>query len=97
MASEKYLLEETREATAVRNSHYKQVVARYHNQQVKERLFQVGDLVLKKVKSTGKHVRKLAPSWEGPFRVRQIVCPGTYRLSGLDGSVFPRCWNLEHL
>ena len=97
LAAEKDLLEETREASAIRNAYYKQVISRYHNKQVKERLFQVGDLILRKVESTGKHVKKLAPNWEGPFRIRQIVCPGTYRLDELDGRHVPRCWNSEHL
>lgn len=98
LLSEKDLLEESREAAAVRNSHYKQKrMVQYFFQRIKERSFVVEDLVLRKVEAAGKHVKKLAPPLEAPYQVRQVVCPGTYRLTDLNGSSVPRCWNSTYL
>ena len=39
----------------------------------------------------------LGPTWEGPYRVKEIVRPGTYRLEDLNGRILPHPWNAEHL
>ncbi|KAL0440207.1 UNVERIFIED_CONTAM: hypothetical protein Slati_2503700 [Sesamum latifolium] len=49
------------------------------NKRFKPRCFQVRDLILKKVE-VSKHVGKLDPGWEGPFKVIEIRKPGAYRL-----------------
>ncbi|RWW02593.1 hypothetical protein GW17_00034312 [Ensete ventricosum] len=33
---------------------------------------------------------KLAPRWEGPYRVSQVVRDGTYTLSTIEGETIPR-------
>lgn len=55
----KHLLDEHRHDVSIRNACYKQRMARYHNRRVKEQIFQVGDLVLRRIEATWKHVRKL--------------------------------------
>ncbi|VFQ94022.1 unnamed protein product [Cuscuta campestris] len=40
---------------------------------------------------------KLAKNWEGPYRVRAIIRPGTYRLETLEGVPVERTWNSHHL
>ena len=93
------LLEEHRETSRLRVAEYKNRVARYYNSRVKPRSFKVGDLVLRKVMlntrdpSTG----ALGPTWEGPYKVVEIVRPGTYRLTDLNDKVLPHPWNAEHL
>ena len=56
---------------------------RYYNKNVKERFFVVGDLVLKwKTNQAGVH--KLATPWEGPFMIKEVTHPTSYRLARLD-------------
>ncbi|KAH9751207.1 Ribonuclease H [Citrus sinensis] len=75
------------------------LVARYYNARVKNRRFRVGDLVLKKVLPNMQDpgVGTLGPNWEGPYIVKDVVRPGTYSLSTLDGNILRHAWNAEHL
>nr|KYP59371.1 hypothetical protein KK1_014805 [Cajanus cajan] len=40
---------------------------------------------------------KLAPNWDGPFRVTENLENGAYRLEELSGKAIPRTWNATHL
>ncbi|CAL2256614.1 unnamed protein product [Prunus armeniaca] len=83
----------------LRNASYQQCVAHYHNSRVKPRAFQVDDLVLRKVMLATRKPSdgSLGPTWERPYRVIDIVCPGAYRLRDLEGANLPHPWNVEHL
>ncbi|KAL5539414.1 hypothetical protein UlMin_045365 [Ulmus minor] len=93
------LLEEKREISQVRAAALQQTIARYYNSKVKLRRFVKGDLVLRKVflNTKEKGVGVLGPNWEGPYRVRAIIRPGTYELETLEGRVLGNPWNIEHL
>ena len=95
------LLEETREKAVARTAAQQQRAERYYNRKVKTKLFKKGDLVLRAVEASDHKLKqelgKLAPNWEGPYRVKQIVKPGTYELETLDGEAFPRLWNSSNL
>ena len=55
---------------------------------VKEQFFVVGDLVLKwKTNQAG--VLKLATPWKGPFMIKEVTRPTSYRLARLDGTTYP--------
>jgi hypothetical protein len=48
-------------------------IARAYNKKVKEKLFQVGDLVWKKILPIGSKSNKFekwSPNWEGPYRIK---------------------------
>ncbi|KAL2236290.1 UNVERIFIED_CONTAM: Gag-Pol polyprotein [Sesamum indicum] len=90
------LLEEKREAARIRMLHHKSLMLRGHNKNLKPRSLQVGDLVLRKVE-VSKHVGKLDPNWEGPFKVVEIVGKGTYKLQDAQGKELPRPWNIQNL
>jgi hypothetical protein len=74
-------------------------VAKYFNRNVKPRSFKVGDLVLRKVTlATRDPVEgKLAPNWEGPYKVISCQRPRVYYLEDSMGKVLPRPWNAKHL
>jgi hypothetical protein len=80
----------------MRHTRYEQQLQRYHNRNVRERSFNVGDLVLRRIQST-KGMHKLSAPWEGPFIVMEFVSPSTYRLQWADGQGVPNVWNIEHL
>ena len=73
------LLEEKREIALVRMVAYKQKVARYYNSRIKSKAFRAGDLVLQRATiSQPQNQEKLAPNWEGPYEVKEVVQPRTY-------------------
>jgi hypothetical protein len=90
------LVDEQRWQSAIKNARYHQVLRRYHQQFVRNREFQVNDLVLQRV-LTQEGANKLSPGWKGPFRVTQVCCPGCVRLATEDGDPLPNPWNIEHL
>ena len=91
------LITEKRERARVRMSEYQRRVKCAFDKHVAPREFQINDLVLKKVEATGKHVGKLEPNWEGPFRVSAVRGQGAYELEDMQGMKLPRPWNVCHL
>ena len=59
----------------------------------------MGDFVLRKMEAVGRanEKGKLTPNWEGPYKIREEVRDGTYRLEDLDGRRLPRTWNADNL
>jgi transposase InsO family protein len=72
-------IEEHRVAALMWHTRYEQQLRRYHDRNVLERSFNVGDLVLRRIQST-KGMHKLSAPWESPFIVMEVVSPSTYRL-----------------
>ena len=93
------LLEEYREAATIRLDEYQQGLARCYNQDVKTREFGAGDLVLRKAVRSMRdtNARKLAHTWEGPYRVTAIAGMGAYYLEDLDERPLPQLWNVHNL
>ncbi|KAL2251354.1 UNVERIFIED_CONTAM: Retrovirus-related Pol polyprotein from transposon opus [Sesamum indicum] len=90
------IVEEKRDAARVRMLHHKSLMLRGHSKNLKPRSLQVGDLVLRKVE-VSKHVGKLDPNWEGPFKVIEIIGKGTYKLQDTQGNEVTRPWNIQNL
>ncbi|XXG46965.1 hypothetical protein AAC387_Pa02g1687 [Persea americana] len=93
------LAEERREAAAIRLAAYQQQLARGYNPKVKERRFAIGELVLKKTLPGDRDPNdgKLAPNWQGPFRITSTAGRSAYRLEDMEGKALPRPWNATHL
>ena len=64
---------------------------------MKIREFSAGDLVLRKAVGNMRDTNagKLAPTWEGPYRITAIAGTGAYYLEELDET--PRPWNVHNL
>jgi hypothetical protein len=87
-------LKEARCAALVKSARYLEGIRHYHNRNVKERSFNVGDLVLRRIQNTdGLH--KLSSPWEGPFTVAKVTGPGSYRLQMLEGEDVNNSWNID--
>ncbi|RWW71541.1 hypothetical protein BHE74_00020710 [Ensete ventricosum] len=41
--------------------------------------------------------RKLAPRWEGLYRIVRAIRDETYTLSTMDGKILPRTWHVSNL
>ncbi|XP_064950466.1 uncharacterized protein LOC135604741 [Musa acuminata AAA Group] len=93
------LLEERRASAHQKALSYKRAMARVYNRRVRPRSIKIEDLVLCKIEvSHPTQVRgKLAPKWEGPYRVIGVSRPGTFRLATMDGDPVPRTWNIQNL
>ncbi|GAV64395.1 hypothetical protein CFOL_v3_07913 [Cephalotus follicularis] len=92
-------VEELRDKAAIRVAAYQQRVSRYYNKRVSPRPLRQGDLVLRNsavADPTGTR-GKLAPAWEGPYKIKIVLRPGTFKLETLGGREIARAWNAEHL
>ncbi|GAV87568.1 hypothetical protein CFOL_v3_30994 [Cephalotus follicularis] len=93
------LVEELRDKATIRVVAYQQRVSRYYNKRVNPRPLREGDLVLRNaaiadpIGTRG----KLAPNWEGPYKVKKVLRPRTFKLKTLGGREIPRAQNAEHL
>ncbi|KAL2228596.1 UNVERIFIED_CONTAM: Retrovirus-related Pol polyprotein from transposon 17.6 [Sesamum indicum] len=90
------VIEEKRDAAYARILHYKGLMMNSHDRKIRPRQLQVGDLVLKNVEAS-KHVGKLEPPWDGPYKVVEIRKKGTYKLQDMQGQDLPRSWNIQNL
>jgi hypothetical protein len=77
-------IEGARYTALVQSAQYLQGIRRHHDRNVREQSFSIGDLILHRIQDeSGLH--KLNSRWEGPFVVKQITRPGSYRLQYPEG------------
>ncbi|XP_074351941.1 uncharacterized protein LOC141691097 [Apium graveolens] len=92
------LIDEVRDEANARNAEHRRRASLYYNGWVKERFFQQKDLVLRKIEASGVAERgKLAPNWEGPYKVRKILGRGSYKLETLNGDEVSRTLHASDL
>jgi len=90
--------EELRDQAAIRIQNYQNAAARYYNRNVRERCFNVGDLVLREVYSiTEENAGKLGARWEGPYLISKVLHPGVYLLMTMKLKEVENPWNAAHL
>jgi hypothetical protein len=87
-------LEEARCAALVQSAMYHKGIRRYHDRNVKECSFNVGELVLRRIQNT-EGLHKLNSPWEGPFIVAKLTGPGSYRLQTLESDDINNSWNVD--
>ena len=90
------MLDAKRSLAVLRTQQYQAVMARAYNQHVKKKDFQIGDLVLRRADIL-KHIGKLEPNWEGPYKVVKSQVNGSYMLEDLEGIPLQRTWNAKNL
>ena len=92
------LIDEIRDEANAKIVEYQKRTSAYYNQRVKGRTFKEEDLVLRKVEASGVgHKGKLAPNWEGPYKVQGLKGPGAYKLEIMEGVEVPRTWHAQNL
>ncbi|GAV67608.1 hypothetical protein CFOL_v3_11113, partial [Cephalotus follicularis] len=91
------LVEELRDKTTIRVAAYQQRVSHYYNKRVNPRPLKEGNLVLRNAAITdpAETRGKLAPNWEGPYKMKRVLRPGTFKLETLMGREIPRFWNVD--
>ncbi|GJU05248.1 hypothetical protein Tco_1121678 [Tanacetum coccineum] len=92
------LLEERRKCATIHEAKAKLKITKYYNARVRGITFRPGDFVYHSNEAS--HAMdggKLGPNWEGPHEVTEALGDGAYRLRSMDGTVFPRTWNIANL
>ncbi|XP_076887044.1 uncharacterized protein LOC143537075 [Bidens hawaiensis] len=92
------LLEERREFATIRESKYKRQLQKYYDARVKLCEHNQGDYVFRSnAASNAESLGKLAPTWEGPYQIDEVLGKGAYKLKRMDGTLIPRTWNVAQL
>ncbi|XP_074323768.1 uncharacterized protein LOC141660681 [Apium graveolens] len=92
------LIDEVRDAAHAKIVEYQKKASFYYNLRVKERFFKQRELVLRNVEASGVGQKgKLAPNWEGPYKVRSVQGRGTYKLETMEGEEIPWIWHAQNL
>ena len=91
--------DELREAVAIRVTSYQRRLANFYNNRVRPRVFQPGDLVLRRVfeNNADPMAGKFQPNWEGSYVVTWPGESGSYAIDKTNGTPVPRMWNATHL
>jgi len=97
MALHLYLLPELREKAQIRNLAAKQRAARKYNANLHPRSFVIRDLVWRMASSATKKDGKFSANWDSPYRIREDVGGGAYRLEQLSREEILNTWNVSHL
>ncbi|KAD5802666.1 hypothetical protein E3N88_14026 [Mikania micrantha] len=92
-------IDELRDIARIRMATYQQKVSKSYNKNIRICRFQVGDLVLRMAfqNTTNPANGKLAPKWEGPYKIESEAAKGAYKLTNMEGEPLPRSWNAIHL
>jgi hypothetical protein len=68
-------------------------VDKAYNKRVKEKSFQVGDLVWKTILPIGSRSNKFekwSPNWEGLYRIEEVITGNSYMVQSIQGTFLPR-------
>ena len=92
------MVDELRESATVRIASYQCRLANSYNKRVKPRMFQPGDLVLRKIfeNTVDPEVEKFQPNWEGPYLITRAGESRSNALDKLDRTTIPKMWNAMH-
>src|SRR3954468_14658153 len=77
LQDDKDIVDEARDTTIPRSEGYHDKQRTYQSFPLRTRTFSKGDLVLRLIQEK---VHKLAPQWEGPFIILEVIGGGAYRL-----------------
>jgi hypothetical protein len=68
-------------------------VAKAYNKRVKEKLFQIGDLIWKTIlpiRSKSNKFGKWSPNWEGPYKIEEVIFKNSYVVQSVQGTSLSR-------
>ncbi|XP_074353609.1 uncharacterized protein LOC141692614 [Apium graveolens] len=88
------LIDEVWDQAVARMEKYKEKIKKHFIKKSRVKNFQVGDLVLRGTEASDPtNTEKLMPKWEGPYKVKEVLRPGTYKLINMDDSEVPNTWH----
>ncbi|XP_074377349.1 uncharacterized protein LOC141718873 [Apium graveolens] len=88
------LIEEVRDQAVARMERYKEKTKEHFNKKSRVKNFQVEDLVLRDTEASNPtNTGKLMPRWEGPYKIKEVLRPMTYKLINMDEFEIPNTWH----
>ncbi|XP_074377591.1 uncharacterized protein LOC141719106 [Apium graveolens] len=88
------LIDEIRDQAVAKMEKYKEKTKEHVSKKSKVKNFQVGDLVLRDTEASDlTNTGKLMAKWEGPYKIKEVLRPGTYNLEIMDESGIPNTWH----
>ncbi|XP_074378276.1 uncharacterized protein LOC141719798 [Apium graveolens] len=92
------LLDEVRDRAVQKMEKYKEKTNLYFGKKAKIIEYEVGELVLQYTKASDlTNQDELQPNREGPYKVKEVLRPGTYKMSYLNDTQVPNTWNRARL
>jgi hypothetical protein len=90
------LIDEKRLAAVCHGQIYQKCMTQAFNKRVKRQVYQLGDLVIKRIiLPQGDPRGKWTPTYEGPFVVKKVFSGGAMILATMDGEDFPHPVNAD--
>ncbi|XP_060190579.1 uncharacterized protein LOC132619811 [Lycium barbarum] len=90
------LIDEKRMVAICHGQIYRQRMIRAFNKRVRTRLFQIGQMVLKRIfLHQDEYKGKFSPNWQGPYVVRKVLSGGAVVLAEMDGQEWPKPINSD--
>ncbi|XP_015078336.1 uncharacterized protein LOC107022157 [Solanum pennellii] len=90
------LIDEKRTVAVFHSQLYQQRMIRAFHNRVRDKIFKVGLLVLKRIFPHQDECKgKFAPNWQGPYMVRKVLSGGALVLSEMDGTAWPKPINSD--
>ncbi|XP_060170456.1 uncharacterized protein LOC132601378 [Lycium barbarum] len=90
------LIDEKRMIAVFHGQLYQKRMARAFNKHVRTRVFQIGQLVLKRIFPNQEEYKgNFAPNWQGPYMVRKVLSGGAVVLAEMDGQKCPKALNSD--
>ena len=90
------LIDEKRLAVVCHGQIYQKRMTRAFNKKVKRQVYQIGNLVIKRIiLPQGDPRGKWTPTYEGPFEVKNVFYGGAMMLATMDGEEFPHPVNAD--
>ncbi|KAI5393925.1 hypothetical protein KIW84_060862 [Lathyrus oleraceus] len=90
------LIDEKRLAAVCHGQIYQKRMTQAFNKRVKRQVYQIGDLVVKRITlPQGDPRGKWTPTYEGPFVVKKVFSGGAMILTTMDGEDFPHPVNAD--
>ncbi|XP_059288177.1 uncharacterized protein LOC132041485 [Lycium ferocissimum] len=90
------LIDEKRMVAVCHGQLYRQRMARAFNKRVRTRLFQIEQLVLKRIfPHQDEYKGKFAPNWLGPYVICKVLSEGAVVLAEIDGQESPKQINSD--
>ncbi|XP_049366592.1 uncharacterized protein LOC125831436 [Solanum verrucosum] len=92
------LINEKRMVVACHGQLYRQRMIRAFHKKVRARMFEVGQLVLKRIfPHQDEYKGKFSPNWQGPYMVHKVLSRGALVLSEMDGAEWPKPINSDSI
>ncbi|XP_074346330.1 uncharacterized protein LOC141685103 [Apium graveolens] len=88
------LIDEVQDQAIARMEKYKEKMKEQFSKKSRVKNFQVVDLVLRDTEALDPtNTGKLMSKWEGPYKVKEVLRPGTYKLMNMDDSEVSNTWH----